>query len=223
MASVKDSNTSKTAHVMNLLSRNRGAAPAAQWDAPPPDMAPTPEQAPAVQPPPIITSLESDMAVSTQIKDALEASLEHTEDSQAEAEESQTEGSSASITEEASDVLEPVLTDIPAVTLVPASDSPEPEKTKANGLSCVNIMQLLVERGVDKYMALFGLCCCDQCRKDVMALALNDLPPKYVVMPQSEISPRLTVYEGRFNTAVTAQTLRACKEVLEHPRHDEAS
>ena len=86
--------------------------------------------------------------------------------------------------------------------------------------TCENIMQLLVEEKADQYMTLFGLCRCSRCRNDVLALALNQLPPKYVVMPVRELTPRLSIYEGRFNSAVTAQILRACKEVLEHPRHD---
>ena len=86
--------------------------------------------------------------------------------------------------------------------------------------TCENIMQLLVEEKADQYMTLFGLCRCNRCRNDVLALALNQLPPKYVVMPVRELTPRLSIYEGRFNSAVTAQILRACKEVLEHPRHD---
>ena len=86
--------------------------------------------------------------------------------------------------------------------------------------TCENIMQLLAEEKADQYMTLFGLCRCSRCRNDVLALALNQLPPKYVVMPVRELTPRLSIYEGRFNSAVTAQILRACKEVLEHPRHD---
>ena len=86
--------------------------------------------------------------------------------------------------------------------------------------ACENIMQLLVEEKADHYMGLFGLCRCSRCRNDVLALALNQLPPKYVVMPVHELTSRLSIYEGRFSSAVTAQILRACKEVLEHPRHD---
>ena len=85
MASSKDSKTSKTAHVMNLLSRNRGggepetaAAPAEPASAAAPVEEPqaalqSPPKAPA---PPILTSLKADAEVSSQIKNALEAELE---------------------------------------------------------------------------------------------------------------------------------------------------
>ena len=75
MASTKESNTSKTAHVMNLLSRTRGGTPAPAepaGDASAQPAAPAPA-APHI--PPILSSMEADAAVSTQIKDALEDAL----------------------------------------------------------------------------------------------------------------------------------------------------
>ena len=74
MASVKGSNTSKTAHVMNLLSRNRGAEPPLPTDGA--AASALPEDTHSPQAPPILTSLQNDMAVSSAIKDALQASLE---------------------------------------------------------------------------------------------------------------------------------------------------
>ena len=67
-------NSSKTAHVMNLLSKNRSAAePAPEPAAESP--APQAEAAPAAPVAPIISSINADAAVSSQIKDALEAEL----------------------------------------------------------------------------------------------------------------------------------------------------
>ncbi len=63
-------NSSKTAHVMNLLSKNRSPEPA-DTAAPAPDAAPAQETPQA----PILTSINEDAAVSSQIKDALEAEL----------------------------------------------------------------------------------------------------------------------------------------------------
>lgn len=84
----------------------------------------------------------------------------------------------------------------------------------------VNVMESLVEDKAMKYIELFGLCKCHRCVADVKALALNRLEPKYVVMHTGEVIPRITLYEGQFSAAVTAQLLTACKMVMEHPRHD---
>ena len=238
MSASKESNSSKTAHVMNLLSRTR-ANPAAEAAAqekavqpaeaavpptptaaavPPtpaaaaPAPAPAPaESAPQSTPPtsPIIASLSSDHAISSQIKDALASSLEELAESEPVAEEP-----AAPVIEEVPQP-EPVVETPPApVAVDSAAEKPDEEE-----VICANIMEILVERKAETYMELFGLCCCDRCKMDVQALALTELPPKYVVMAKNELPLRLSLYEGRMNTAVTAQILRACKVVLAEPRH----
>ena len=283
MSASKESNSSKTAHVMNLLSRTR-ANPAAEAAAqekavqpaeaavPPtptaaaPAPAPAPaESAPQSTPPtsPIIASLSSDHAISSQIKDALASSLEELAESEPVAEtppapvveevpqpKSVAEEPAAPVIEEVPQpkpVVEtppaPVVEEVPqpksvaeepAAPVIEEVPQPEPvvetppapvavdsaaEKPDEEEVICANIMEILVERKAETYMELFGLCCCDRCKMDVQALALTELPPKYVVMAKNELPLRLSLYEGRMNTAVTAQILRACKVVLAEPRH----
>ena len=206
MASVKGSNTSKTAHVMNLLSRSRGTESPLPTDSAATSAA-LPEDAHSPQPPPILASLQNDMAVSSAIKDALQASLE--DETEAPAHPSPISKPPA-----------PSLSQENPLQNAPPSSKVPPATPTVCETACENIMQLLVEEKADHYMGLFGLCRCSRCRNDVLALALNQLPPKYVVMPVHELTSRLSIYEGRFSSAVTAQILRACKEVLEHPRHD---
>lgn len=243
MSASKESNSSKTAHVMNLLSRNRATPAESQAEAAPreaaaqptetavsPSPAPAPvESAPQSVPPtsPIIASLSSDHAISSQIKDALASSLEELAESEPVAEtpaapvveeasqpESVAETPTAPVVEEAPQP-EPVV-ETPAEPVVedPAAEKPDEEE-----VICANIMEILVERKAETYMELFGLCCCDRCKMDVQALALTELPAKYVVMGKNELPLRLSLYEGRMNTAITAQILRACKVVLAEPRH----
>ena len=247
MSASKESNSSKTAHVMNLLSRthaNPAAEPAAQEAAaqpaeaavPPtptvaaPAPAPAPaESAPQSVPPtsPIIASLSSDHAISSQIKDALASSLEELAEAEPVAEtppapvveevpqpEPGAETSPAPVVEVVPQS-EPVA-DTPSA---PIAEEPAAEKPDEEEVICANIMEILVERKAETYMELFGLCCCDRCKMDVQALALTELPAKYVVMAKNELPLRLSLYEGRMNTAVTAQILRACKVVLAEPRH----
>lgn len=85
---------------------------------------------------------------------------------------------------------------------------------------CFNITQTLVEQKVDKYIELFGLCRCPRCRIDVIALALSNLPAKYVVARRHEMVPLLSIYEGKYNAAIISQVMNACKQVMEHPRHE---
>ena len=243
MSASKESNSSKTAHVMNLLSRNRATPAESPVEAAPreaaaqptetavsPSPAPAPvESAPQSVPPtsPIIASLSSDHAISSQIKDALASSLEELAESEPAA-----ETPAAPVVEEAPQP-EPVA-ETPAAPVVEEAPQPEPvaetpaepvvedpaaEKPDEEEVICANIMEILVERKAETYMELFGLCCCDRCKMDVQALALTELPAKYVVMGKNELPLRLSLYEGRMNTAITAQILRACKVVLAEPRH----
>ncbi len=101
---------------------------------------------------------------------------------------------------------------------MPPAVSEPPETTQE--LLYVNVMQQLVEEQAMRYIRMFGVCDCPRCVIDVKALALTNLPPKYVVMRRGEMVPMLTVYEKRFSTAVTAQLIQACKKVMEFPRHD---
>ena len=279
MSASKESNSSKTAHVMNLLSRNRATPAESPVEAAPreaaaqptetavsPSPAPAPvESAPQSVPPtsPIIASLSSDHAISSQIKDALASSLEDLAESEPVAEtpaapvveeapqpEPVAETPTAPVVEEAPQP-EPVaetptapvveeapqpepVVETPAAPVVEEAPQPEPvvgmpaepvvedpaaEKPDEEEVICANIMEILVERKAETYMELFGLCCCDRCKMDVQALALTELPAKYVVMGKNELPLRLSLYEGRMNTAITAQILRACKVVLAEPRH----
>lgn len=103
---------------------------------------------------------------------------------------------------------------------------PEPEPKPAsrpapdpNELVVVNIMESLVEAKAPRYISMFGLCPCERCTADVKALTLTNLQPAYIVTPRSEMRAMLTVYESRFNSTVFAQLTRACKVVMDKPRH----
>ena len=212
------SNTSKTAHVMNLLSKNRSSAasePAAEPQAE--AAAPAAPQAAPEEPPrsapgaPIITSLNADAAVSSQIKDALEAELLETPKAAPRPPVQQAAPAAAPVQQPAEET--PAA---PAVREASQDSAQEPEEEKPN---YINVMQILVEEKADEYMKMFGICCCDKCRVDVRAYALNHLPPKYVVLSQNERVPRLTVYESRFASDVTSQLIQACKKVMLTPHH----
>lgn len=237
-------NSSKTAHVMNLLSKNRSSAPEPQAaEAKPEPAAPQAEAAPqaaavplAAEPAhaapvaPIISSITADAAVSSQIKDALEAELEEAAPvSKPPVQPEAPSRQPASVPQEA-----PVQKEAPApqeapapraasaqeAPAAPAQEDPAPRPIpEGENPSYINVMQLLVEEKADEYMKMFGICCCDTCRVDVRAYALNHLPPKYVVLSQNERVPRLTVYENRFASDVTAQLIQACKKVMLTPHH----
>ena len=95
-----------------------------------------------------------------------------------------------------------------------------PRETRLpDGAVCVNVMEVLVDERIERYVRMFGLCDCARCLADVRALALTRLPPKYVVMAESVATPMLSLYRAKFESQVIAQVVQACKTVMEAPRH----
>ncbi len=110
----------------------------------------------------------------------------------------------------------------PAPEPAPAPE-PEPEAAPpvpAEELQVVNIMEALVKDKAPRYINMFGLCPCERCAADVRALTLTNLQPAYVVVPRKETNATITIYESRFNSTIFAQLTRACKVVMDNPRHD---
>ena len=216
-------NTSKTAHVMNLLSKNRGtAAPAAASEPeaaapsePAAAPAPTPQAAPAAQPiAPIITSINADTAVSSQIKDALEASLNQAEPAV------QTPPAPAPEPAPVAPPPAPKAAPAPAPSPEPAAPAAKaPQQEAYEPPAYVNVMEVLVREKAEKYMRASHMCCCDHCMVDVMAYTLNHLSPKYVVMSKGEMIPKLTFYEVQNSSDITTQLMRACEIVAKSPHH----
>ncbi|MBR3703877.1 MAG: late competence development ComFB family protein [Oscillospiraceae bacterium] len=255
MATTKKSSTSKTARVMNLLSKNR-EEPAPELETPVEETQTAPEStsaaetaapasiepanAPASVPhsttPPIISSMQADSVISDQVFSALETALgnELGESAPAPAPVVVAESAPAPAPVAAA---EPAPAPAPVVAAEPAP-VPDPEPVSLHDLKpdpalhpptlypvnnatiYVNVMEALVEDKAMKYINMFGLCKCPRCIADVKSLALNRLDPKYVVMHTGEVIPRISLYEGKYAAAVTAQLLSACKIVMEHPRHD---
>lgn len=100
----------------------------------------------------------------------------------------------------------------------PAPTQPDPDE-----LIVMNIMDALVEEKAPRYIEMFGLCSCERCAADVKALTLTNLQPAYIVTRRAEAQAMLTVYESRFNSTIFAQLTRACKIVMENPRHGRTS
>ena len=221
--------TSKTARVMNLLSKKPDPAQAEEGAGP---------DAPAAPVPPIVTSMAPDAAVSVQIKSALEDALEGELGPQAPA---------APVQAAPAPQPEPEPTPVQAAPAPQPEPEPEPEPVQPasqpepepeprpvqaaqeerqflepENPGYINVMQVLVEEKAPKYVEMFGLCTCKRCMEDVKAYTLNHLPPKYVVLEPGDRVPRLTVYEGKFSSDITAQLLQACKAVMETPHHSRA-
>ena len=117
---------------------------------------------------------------------------------------------------EAETIPEPASKPEPLPAPIPAPHpAPDP-----NDLVVINIMEALVEEKAPRYIKMFGLCSCKRCEADVKALTLTNVQPAYIVRRRAEAHAMLTVYESRYNSTIFAQLTRACKAVMDSPRHD---
>ena len=84
----------------------------------------------------------------------------------------------------------------------------------------VNIMEeILTPELILDALKSNDTCTCSRCQADVKALMLTRLPPKYIVADNTAVPMLLTYYHNKFRVAVISQSIRACMDVKERPRH----
>ena len=79
----------------------------------------------------------------------------------------------------------------------------------------VNVAELAVKERIEEAMDKFKCCKCDHCVKDVLALAVNNLPPKYIV--RNELDQALEI--RRYDADVISALVNAVIKVKQNPRH----
>lgn len=80
----------------------------------------------------------------------------------------------------------------------------------------INIMENLVLKNVESVIQRFNVCGCDRCRCDICAYALNNLPPRYVVIQPSKIEK---VEAEISNKIIFDALIKAAIQVRSNPHH----
>ena len=80
----------------------------------------------------------------------------------------------------------------------------------------VNAMETVVLEKLESVLAKFKCCKCDRCKKDIVALALNKLSPKYMVLLDGQPTPDI---DPQTNAEVVTAMIQAVLAVRAHPRH----
>ena len=83
-----------------------------------------------------------------------------------------------------------------------------------------NLMEETVFTTIDELMTGKNVCTCEQCRLDIAALALNNLPPRYVVTAKGACYARADLLGIQKYVDVIGAVTQAIKLVQEHPRHN---
>ncbi len=85
-----------------------------------------------------------------------------------------------------------------------------------------NYMEDCVKDMVLPILKRMNCCTCDKCVFDTMAIALNSLPPKYVVTKKGQFYTKLSGLQQQFDVDVISAITKASAIVSKAPRHDEA-
>ncbi len=87
-------------------------------------------------------------------------------------------------------------------------------------MKVVNVMETFVDSQLDSVLKnISGFCQCDECKKDVKAMALNNLPPRYVNSHKGDVYTRLGVLDPTELARVVLEITKAANVVMKNPRH----
>lgn len=113
-------------------------------------------------------------------------------------------------------------TTVPAAIKMPQPEAPAEQIYTPAGeqdVEYTNVLQELVEETAIYYTTNMLQCHCRRCITDMKALALTNLPSKYVVLEKSKRAAYMSVYAARYEKELSVQMMRACVIVNEHPHH----
>ncbi|HKM39298.1 MAG TPA: late competence development ComFB family protein [bacterium] len=87
-------------------------------------------------------------------------------------------------------------------------------------MNLINSMETAVAAQLEDIQEQFpGVCFCDQCRRDILALALNALPARYVVTKEGAIYAKTAQLRQQYRTDIIIALSQAIAKVHKQPRH----
>lgn len=82
-----------------------------------------------------------------------------------------------------------------------------------------NYMEEIVFSLIGEVLDDINMCKCEKCVLDIAAIALNDLPPKYIVTEQGELYSKVNTLKYQFEVDVIAAITKAAVLVKRNPKH----
>lgn len=82
-----------------------------------------------------------------------------------------------------------------------------------------NIMEQVVEQEYEKIKDTLDCCTCPVCRDDIIAYALNRLPPQYVVTHLGRKASEIMMTCQQNSTDIRITICQAADHIRSHPRH----
>lgn len=86
-------------------------------------------------------------------------------------------------------------------------------------MSLVNVMETYVRNKLEEMLEKAECCKCEACKGDMMAIALNGLPAKYVNTPTGELYSRIESLTSQNMVDIEISVAKAINVVSKRPRH----
>lgn len=82
-----------------------------------------------------------------------------------------------------------------------------------------NVMEEIVEQKYEELKSTLNCCTCERCHLDVIAYALNKLPPKYVVSNAGELYTKVRLLNDQYRIPILSALAEGSAIVRDHPNH----
>lgn len=82
-----------------------------------------------------------------------------------------------------------------------------------------NVVEDMVINVFNEVKADLECCTCDQCSSDIVAYALNKMPPKYVSTEKGALFSKSIAFDNAYKMEVIKAIAEGSRVVKEHPRH----
>ena len=83
-----------------------------------------------------------------------------------------------------------------------------------------NYMEEIVFSLVKEVLDDINVCTCEKCILDIAAIALNDLPSRYIVSEKGELYSKINSLKQQFEVDVISAITKAAVLVKRRPRHE---
>ncbi len=101
----------------------------------------------------------------------------------------------------------------------PREEEPPPE-TCIQQYVLRNFIEDIVMDKLGRTMSTLRCCECERCKKDVMAYALNELSPAYMVTRPEQLEASVKQLRKTCEVKVASALIKAVQMVKAHPNHD---
>ncbi|WP_352420017.1 late competence development ComFB family protein [Proteiniborus sp.] len=84
-----------------------------------------------------------------------------------------------------------------------------------------NSMEDVVYRYLDSVLSKYNnVCKCTKCKLDIVALALNNLPPQYTVTEKGKLFTKVKEMEAQYEVDIVREITKAIEIVSRKPHHE---